>query len=160
MGHTPNNLGQQASPPRPVYKGLTSEDPVLKEFGERLRRLAKARGLTQAQIAEQMGVGAGRVAHWWRGENGPTIQLLGRLADVLDVSTDVLLGRGGAHERWIQQEENLAELVRLLREDPESRIEVRFRSSKGDHRVLTANFGLAQDVAIELTDEQRATGNI
>jgi transcriptional regulator with XRE-family HTH domain len=138
-----NGLGQSAKDP--TYKDLTSEDPVLKAFGTRLRRLAKARGLTQAQIAEQLGVDPGRVAHWWRGENGPKIHHLGALADVLDVSVDVLLGRGFNATRLVEQEENLAELVRLLREDPESRLEIKFRGPRGDHRVISLREAILGD---------------
>ena len=40
-------------------------------FGERLRRIRTARGLTQAQVAKIVGRTANTVARWERGEIAP-----------------------------------------------------------------------------------------
>lgn len=61
-----------------------TDDAILAELGERLARLRIARGLTQAQLAEEAGVGKRTVE---RAEAGHSVQLitLVRLLRVLDL---------------------------------------------------------------------------
>ena len=57
-----------------------------------LRTLRKQRGLTQAQLAEAMGVTTGAVSKWEKGQSTPELGLLMELADFFDLSVDALLG--------------------------------------------------------------------
>lgn len=66
---------------------------------EGLRNIRQANGLTQTELAEQMGVTQSLVAMWERGAVLPSAEKLPRLADLLGCSIDALYGRkspGGA----------------------------------------------------------------
>lgn len=58
-----------------------------------IKAIRKAMGYTQQTLAEAMGVERPTVGMWEIGRNYPTVELLIRLADVLGVTTDALLGR-------------------------------------------------------------------
>lgn len=53
-------------------------------FGERLREVRLARGLTQLQLAERCGTSIAAISHIERGTKVPTLTTLVRLADALD----------------------------------------------------------------------------
>lgn len=67
-----------------------------KQFGERVAALRKARGMTQAQLAEQLNVSNKAVSRWETGEGYPEITLLAPLAKALGVSIDQLLAEDDA----------------------------------------------------------------
>ena len=66
--------------------------PII-DTGERIRELRKARGLNQEQLAELASLNRVTVAKYESGRIEPGAQALSRIADALEVSTDVLLGR-------------------------------------------------------------------
>lgn len=49
--------------------------------------------LTQQQLADRVGVDQSAVARWEKGTADPTVINLVTLAEILDCSTDALLGR-------------------------------------------------------------------
>ena len=60
--------------------------------GDRIRRLRRAKGLTQADLAQRVGISR-RAAVYYEAEGGsPSTDLLARYAQALGVSTDVLAG--------------------------------------------------------------------
>ena len=61
-------------------------------LNETIRAQRKARGLTQEQLAEAMGVSIGAVSKWESGLSNPDLALLPELADFFECSVDVLLG--------------------------------------------------------------------
>lgn len=61
------------------------------EFGERLRNYRKARGLTQQELADLLGVSNKSVSRWESGSY-PDVATLGPLAHALGVTVDDLLG--------------------------------------------------------------------
>ena len=72
-------------------------------FSERLKNLRKKAGLTQQELAEQLNL-AVRSYQRYEAVNGfcdPPISTLVKLADILDVSIDYLLGR----DEWIESHE-------------------------------------------------------
>ena len=62
-------------------------------FGKRLRAARMARGLTQDKTSEAVGIALRTYQGYEQGERRPSFEILVALADVLDVSTDYLLGR-------------------------------------------------------------------
>ena len=60
---------------------------------EGLRNIRQANGLTQTELAEQMGVTQSLVAMWERGAVLPSAEKLPRLADLLGCTIDALYGR-------------------------------------------------------------------
>lgn len=61
-------------------------------LNETLRPLRQKAGLTQSALAEKLGVSDGAVSRWETAEALPDITLLPRLAAILHVSVDALLG--------------------------------------------------------------------
>ncbi|MEM7515314.1 MAG: helix-turn-helix transcriptional regulator [Planctomycetota bacterium] len=64
-------------------------DPILS--GERVRKLRKARGLSQAKLAQAIGVWPFTVFKYEKGDFAPRIEQLVSLTRVLGVSADFLL---------------------------------------------------------------------
>ena len=62
------------------------------EFSERLKDLRKQAGLTQVDVAERLGVSQQAYASWERGVKKPTQENLVKIAQVLNVSVDYLVG--------------------------------------------------------------------
>ena len=63
------------------------------DTGGKIRELRKERGLNQDQLAELASLNRVTVAKYESGRVEPGAQALSRIADALEVSTDVLLGR-------------------------------------------------------------------
>ena len=62
------------------------------EFSERLKDLRKEAGLTQVDVAEKLGISQPAYASWERGVKKPTQDNLVKIAQILSVSVDYLLG--------------------------------------------------------------------
>lgn len=65
--------------------------------GDRIRDLRTAAGLSQEQLAELASLNRVTVAKYEAGRVEPGAQALSRIADALEVSVDVLLGRAEAN---------------------------------------------------------------
>lgn len=62
------------------------------EFGQRLKELRKAKGLTQKQLAEMIGVKNSIISFYEVGDRIPSPEVIKKLAAVLHISADFLLG--------------------------------------------------------------------
>lgn len=62
-------------------------------FGERFSKLRKERKIKQKEIAAMLNVAVSTVSNYETDSHEPDLQNLCRLADILGVSTDYLLGR-------------------------------------------------------------------
>lgn len=62
------------------------------EFSERLKNLRKQAHLTQVDVAEKLGISQPAYASWERGIKKPTQDNLVKIAQVLNVSVDYLVG--------------------------------------------------------------------
>lgn len=63
------------------------------DIGKRIAELRKARGLNQEQLSELALLSRVTIAKYESGRVEPGAQALSRIADALEVTTDVLLGR-------------------------------------------------------------------
>ena len=73
------------------------------DTGGMIRELRKERGLNQDQLAELASLNRVTIAKYESGRVEPGAQALARIADALEVSTDVLLGRSEeTHETRLQ----------------------------------------------------------
>ena len=61
-------------------------------LGKNIRMMRKERGLTQESLAEELGVTNGAVYKWESNQSVPELEMIVKLADLFDVSLDVLLG--------------------------------------------------------------------
>ena len=101
----------------------------LKEFGRFVARLRHERGLTQSQLAEELGVTDKAVSRWERAVGFPDITLLAPLASALGVS--------------------VSELVAARRFDAGESSPV---SDSEAEDIAAASVGLAERLAAELLD--------
>lgn len=62
-------------------------------FKQRLAELRKQKGLTQEQLAKQLGFTRGQVSNYEQGTREPDFETLKKIADFFNVSADYLLGR-------------------------------------------------------------------
>ena len=59
--------------------------------GERIREIRLAKGISQEALAHEIGLHRTYVGSLERGERNPSLQVVSRLARLLEVSTDQLL---------------------------------------------------------------------
>ena len=72
-------------------------------FGARIRARREARGLTQAALAEAVGVSSNYLSVLERGHKLPTLDTLVRLAKALQVSPGDLLDGAGVRDEWVDE---------------------------------------------------------
>lgn len=66
-------------------------DPILKNFGERLKKLRMSQGLTLRQVGDHLGVSYQQVQNYESGEARITLDRLTKLAELFKVSLDTLV---------------------------------------------------------------------
>lgn len=81
-------------------------------IGERLRKLRKAKGMTQEQVAAYLNAAKSTVSQYENNVNEPDLQTLVKLADLFGVSVDYLFGRGEPADK----KEETADWPYLLKE--------------------------------------------
>lgn len=80
------------------------------EFSERLKDLRRQAGLTQVDVAEKLGISQPAYASWERGIKKPTQENLVKIAQVLNVSVDYLVGNS---EEKVDELDNIELLFRM-----------------------------------------------
>lgn len=70
-------------------------------IGNNINNLRREKGITQDELAAQMGVTAAAVSKWENGYTLPDILMLCALADFFEVTTDELLGRNAPPKQAI-----------------------------------------------------------
>lgn len=92
------------------------------DIGTRIRAARRDRGLTQDELADQVGVSRSAVAQWETGRTGQVTGNLSRIAGVLEVNVEYLMyGDDKRLAGEARQGDELA-LLRLYREcEPEDR---------------------------------------
>lgn len=80
------------------------------EFSKRLKDLRKQAGLTQVDVAEKLGISQPAYASWERGVKKPTQENLIKIAQVLNVSVDYLVGNS---EEKFDELDNIELLFRM-----------------------------------------------
>ncbi len=74
-----------------MEKNIPTRSAQLVVFGRNVRFLRKLKGLTQAQLAEQLSVNRSRIAGWELGSIEPDFEKLFELAAFLEVAPEELL---------------------------------------------------------------------
>lgn len=80
------------------------------EFSERLKNLRKQAGLTQVDVAGELGISQQAYASWERGVKRPTQENLVKIAQILNVSVDYLVGNS---EEKLDELDNIELLFRM-----------------------------------------------
>ena len=79
-------------------------------FSERLKKLRKQAQLTQVDVAKKLGISQPAYASWEHGVKKPTQENLVKIAQVLNVSVDYLVGNS---EEKIDELDNIELLFRM-----------------------------------------------
>ena len=66
----------------------------IQKVGEQISALRKAKGITQSDLGERLGVSFQAVSKWERGETLPDVTILPDLAKVLETTIDKILSGG------------------------------------------------------------------
>ena len=96
------------------------EGNVLKDFGNRLRKLREEAGLTQAQIAREIKCSHKVLSNYELNKREPDFSTLNKLCDYFNVTADYLLGRTDHphHYKEMALSEEAQELLRLMESLP------------------------------------------
>lgn len=89
------------------------------DTGERIKTIRKKRNLNQDQLAELASLNRVTIAKYESGRVEPGAQALGRIAEALEVPTDVLLGRFEEEKKEITENDMIRE---RMRRDPNYRM--------------------------------------
>lgn len=114
--------------------------PEKGSFGDRLRRIRQARGFSQEQLGREVGISQRMMAYYENhAEKAPAHHLM-RLADILRVSIDELVGYRTFSEKPVKRNSRLWARLRKVESLP----------AKEQKKIL--------DHIQDLVDKQRATG--
>jgi transcriptional regulator with XRE-family HTH domain len=72
-------------------KPLKEGDPPPEDLGDRIGRLRRKRGWSQAELAERAGAQAHQISKYERGDYRPGLEMLSRIAEALETTTDFLI---------------------------------------------------------------------
>ena len=86
------------------------------EIGKRIRKYREARGISQIQLAEKLGIGNSRVSNWEQGINRPDADILAEMCRVLEVSPSELLD---VHLSTDELAEKEMRVIKAYRSKPE-----------------------------------------
>ena len=65
----------------------------MSKFSERLKESRKKAGLTQTEIAEQLGITRPAYTQYETDKTAPNLETASKIADILKISLDYLVGR-------------------------------------------------------------------
>lgn len=65
----------------------------MNKFAERVRELRTKKGLSRKELANRLGTLQRNISYWELGQRECSFDMLLKIAEVLDVSVDYLLGR-------------------------------------------------------------------
>lgn len=112
-------------------------------FPDILKSLRKSQGLSQTELANRLGFTQQAVARWEIGKNPPDLDTLVQLADLFDVSTDYLVGRGNVRKLFWKGDHGWGWNAVLSKEDAALLGEFRQLNEKGQAKVITYTLDMA-----------------
>ena len=83
-------------------------------INERLSFLRQKRGLTQAQIAEELGVKRARYNAWEQAISQPDIEMILKIAKFYNVSVDYLIGNTNMKNAELDRKESMDPDIRVI----------------------------------------------
>jgi transcriptional regulator with XRE-family HTH domain len=101
------------------------EEKKMKTFGQRFAELRKAKGYTQEQVAEKLGLSTQAISKWETDNSYPDISLLLSIAELLGTTVDELLGREKKPEVLSIEKPSKKDLAKMI-------LRIRVLSEDGD----------------------------
>ncbi len=88
------------------------------KIGKFIKKLRKAKGLTQQQLGDLVGVGGKSVSKWERGINMPDVSIINEVSNVLDITSDELLkgefDKNSTNREYIEKKKQKKSLILLF----------------------------------------------
>ena len=75
-----------------IFMIVTYNIYTMQNFGEKIKELRLEKGMSQKQLAEQIGQAQSTLVYWETNKQEPTISALKKLCLYFNVSADYLLG--------------------------------------------------------------------
>lgn len=111
-------------------------------FTERIETLINKNGITKSQMLKDLKLGVGTFATWEKRGTIPSGEIISKIADYFDVSTDYLLGRDETPKKAAQDEEY--DIIETI-------------GSEGEHRirkVSKSQFDMIDTILKTMSQEQ------
>ena len=96
-----------------------------------LKKLRKAKKLTQQQVADAVGIGAQAYAYYEKSEREPSQETIFKLADFFDVTLDELLGRSSGQQLFDDARIERPETLEIYESLPASKQEALLNYARG-----------------------------
>jgi len=90
------------------------------DFRERLKELRRQRGVSQAVLAERLGMSKSTIGAYETGDITPSLEALNALADFFNVDINYLLGKEDISMYYLDPE--VAQMAQELYDRPEMRV--------------------------------------
>lgn len=87
---------------------------IKKNFGKRLKSIRLARGLTQEQLAEAMGMQATSISYIENGKNFLSFTKLSKLCEILNIEPTQLFIFDRRDEKNVDLKKNIIEIINTL----------------------------------------------
>ncbi len=122
----------------------------MKTIGEKIQILREERNLKQKELAELAGITEATLSRYENGKREPKGEIISKLANVLNVSTDYLLGRNDIITSSVHTKVNLAEQVglKLIKELEKDGYKIEEKDLP--NLILAAKITLAQNKKIKM----------
>ena len=102
-------------------------------FAKRLKVLRAEKGITQADIAQYLEVSQQTVGSWENEKSTPKFDMLLKIADYFNVSTDYLLGREGHNVSLSEEQKKLLYTFDSLKKDAKETVWTMLNSLQVTH---------------------------
>lgn len=119
-------------------------------FKERLKELRKINNMTQAQLAEKLGVASGTVAMWETGKREPNFDMLEKLSDVFDRNIGYIIGRSNDASSVKLTEEDMEQMARWTIEEDYAEtimkyLRLDYRAKLAVEALINAEFNICRN---------------
>ena len=101
-------------------------------FGQRFQRLRKEAGLTQEEVAEKVGITPQGVSKWENDLSSPDINILVKLAEILGVSVEELLGKEKEKTKVLQDFDYKKAVLKIVVDSEGDKVKINFPLALGE----------------------------
>ena len=101
-------------------------------FGQRFQRLRKEAGLTQEEVADKVGITPQGVSKWENDLSSPDINILVKLAEILGVSVEELLGEEKEKTQVLQDYDYKKAVLKIIVIDEDDKVSINFPIALGE----------------------------
>lgn len=101
-------------------------------FGQRFQRLRKEAGLTQEEVAEKVGITPQGVSKWENDLSSPDINILVKLAGILGVSVEELLGKEKEKTKVLQDFDYKKAVLKIVVDSEGDKVKINFPLALGE----------------------------